>query len=151
MPSRFISRTTFGCFSIKLAFHRPHLLPKLAEPADPWWEVSHLNLSSVSPGGVAPVGEGHVARPHPVQGAHQRQAAPNCVARLNPNLSLVKVASHVHGRMRTDQAGNFPLPSCLLNVGHACCPVQVVGVASHKLPDDINLTNSLLDTAPTIV
>ena len=94
IPSLFISRTTFGSFSIKLAPHWPHLLPKLAEPADPWWEVAHLNLCSVCPRGVAPVGEGHVARPHPVQGAHQRQAAPNRVTRLNPNLSLVKVASH---------------------------------------------------------
>ena len=94
IPSLFISRTTFGSFSIKLAPHWPHLLPKLAEPADPWWEVAHLNLCSVCPRGVAPVGEGHVARPHPVQGAHQRQAAPNRVTRLNPNLSLVKIASH---------------------------------------------------------
>ena len=93
IPNLFISRTTFG-LSIKLPFLRHHhLLPKLAEPPDPWGEVAHLNLGSISPGGVAPMGEGHVPCTHPVQGAHQWQATSYSVARLNTNLSWVKLVS----------------------------------------------------------
>ena len=69
----------------------PHLLPELAEPTHPGREVANLNLRGVRPRCVAPMGQSHVARSHPVQGAHQRQAASDGVAGLNTNLGRVKV------------------------------------------------------------
>ena len=91
MPSLFISRTTFKYVIELTSPVSPHLLPELAEPTDPGGEIANLNLRGVRPWCVAPVGQSHVAGTHPVQGAHQRQAASDGVARLNTNLGRVKV------------------------------------------------------------
>ena len=107
----------------------PHLLPELAEPTDPGGEVANLNLRGVRPWCVAPVGQSHVARSHPVQGAHQRQAASDGVAGLNTNLLREGQGLEIIANMETNQAGNFPFSLRRLDVRHAGRPVQVFRIS----------------------
>ena len=129
MPSLFISRTTFKYVIELTSPVSPHLLPELAEPTDPGGEVANLNLRGVRPWCVAPVGQSHVARSHPVQGAHQRQAASDGVAGLNTNLGRKGEGLEIIANMETNQAGNFPLSPRRLDVRHAGRPVQVFRIS----------------------